>query len=160
MPLSRQWSYPAVDVSTTITGDAVVVVPNSSSDPGFNLNADSVSTPTLVTAPPSSASVYAPASYTANAASVATVVQNTLGYDANFVAYFQGTASVATFRVGTGATATPAMTTVATSISSTLLTSYDFPAYVPSGYYFSFQASQANGASVPSAGLTIIAHPV
>src|ERR1035437_6151774 len=160
MPLSRQWSYPAVDVSTTITGDAVLVVPNSSSDPGFNLNADSVSTPTLVTAPPSSASVYAPASYTANAASVATVVQNTLGYDANFVAYFQGAASVATFQIGTGPTATPPVVTVATSITSSTVQSYDFPAYVPTGYYFSFQAIQANAASVPSGALTIVAHPV
>jgi hypothetical protein len=158
MPLPRQWSYPATS-TTTEANDAVTVVAQTGG-PGFNAAFDSVQVPTIITAPPSSASVYAPASYTANTASVATVVQNTLGYDCNFVAYFQGAASVATFQIGTGPTATPPVVTVATSITSSTVQSYDFPAYVPTGYYFSFQAIQANAASVPSGALTIVAHPV
>ena len=34
------------------------------------------------------------------------------------------------------------------------------PVYVPANYYAYFQVSQANAASVPSAQLTVIAHPV
>jgi hypothetical protein len=119
-----------------------------------------VSGSTLTTSPPNSASVYAPASYTANTASVATVVRNTLGYDAQFTAYFQGAASVATFQIGVGSSATPAMTTVATSNTSGTIDTWPFTAYVPTGYYFSWQVSQANGASVPSAALTIVAFPI
>ena len=37
---------------------------------------------------------------------------------------------------------------------------WDFPAYVPAGYYYSWQVIQANGASVPSGALTIVAYPV
>ena len=37
---------------------------------------------------------------------------------------------------------------------------FTFPAYVPNGYYYSWQVSQANAASVPSAALTIVANPV
>src|SRR5665213_2923202 len=114
----------------------------------------------VVTSPPNSASVYAPASYTAHSASVATVVQNTLGYDAQFVAYFQGAASVASFQVGTGSTSPPSATTVSSNNTTATVDTWVFPAYVPSGYYFSVQAFQANGASVPSAGLTIVAYPV
>src|ERR1039458_2975138 len=51
-------------------------------------------TSTIITTPPSSASVAT--GYGANTASVAPIVQNTLGYDALFVGYFQGAASVAT----------------------------------------------------------------
>ena len=39
-------------------------------------------------------------------------------------------------------------------------TAWDFPVYVPANYYAYFQVSQANAASVPSAQLTVIAHPV
>jgi hypothetical protein len=115
-------------------------------------------TSTIVTTPAASASVAT--GYGANTASVATVVQNTLGYDALFVGYFQGAASVVTFQIGTGSTATPAMTTVATGITNAAVQTWDFPAYVPSNYYYSFQASQANGAaSVPSSAFVIVAHP-
>src|ERR1035437_4986950 len=114
MALSRQWSYPA-SANTAVAGDVTTVTP-SATQPGFSAGLDSLQVPTIVTAPPTSASVYAPASYTVNTASVATVVQNTLGYDANFVAYFQGSASVVTFQVGTAATAAAlAPVTVATS---------------------------------------------
>jgi len=160
MALPRSWIVPA---TATETDGTVISHTAPAGGPGFTLNADAVSTPTLVTAPANAASVYAPASYTAQTASVATIVQNTLGYDANFVAYFQGAASVATFQVGVSATTpptAPAVTTVATNISSATVQTYDFPAYVPSGYYYSFQASQANAASVPSAALTIVAYPV
>lgn len=159
MALARQWSYPAESSSTTITGDTVTVTPDTNA-PGFVLNADSFSSPTIVTAPPSSASVFAPGSYTANTASVATIVQNTLGYDATFTGYFTATsASVATIRVGVGPTATPTMTTIVASVTNSGGQVWSFPAYVPSGYYFSFQASQANGASVPGSALTIQATP-
>ena len=119
-----------------------------------------VSGSTVVTAPPSSASVYAPASYTSHTASVATIVQNTLGYDCQFVAYFQGACSVATFQVGVSSSATPPMTTVSTSNTSATVDTWPFAAYVPTNYYFSFQVAQANAASVPSAALTIVAYPV
>lgn len=159
MPLNRQWVYPSEGASTTVTSNTVTVVAPTGTS-GFILNADGFSSPNIVTAPANAASVYAPASYTATTASVATVVQNTLGYDANFVAYFQGAASVATFQIGTGATSPPPTTTVATSITSATTQTWDFPAYVPAGYYYSFQVSQANAASVPSAALTIVAYPV
>jgi hypothetical protein len=161
MPLARQWSYP--QTTTTTEANEAVTVAAQSGAPGFILNADGFSSPNIVTAPPNSASVYAPASYTANAASVATIVQNTLGYDALFIGYFQGTASVATFSVGVGSSATPAMVTVATNQSSpsgTILGSWEFPQYVAAGYYYSWQVSQANAASVPSGALTIVASPV
>ncbi len=159
MPLNRFWSQPNSGFSSTsVNGVVTDTVPTGA--PGYQLAADYISAPTLTTAPPSSASVYAPASYTQFTASVATVVQNTLGYDALFTAYFQGAASVATFQIGVGPTATPSATTVATSITSSSIASYDFPAYVASGYYFSFQVIQANAASVPSAALTILATPV
>lgn len=158
MPLNREWSYPANSV-TTVVGDTAIAVPGPGA-PGFNAGLDSLQVPNIVTAPPSAASVYAPASYTAQTASVATVLQNTLGYDAMFVAYFQGAASVASFQVGVGPTSPPPTTTVATSITSTTTQTWDFPLYVPAGYYYSFQASQANAASVPSGALTIVANPV
>ena len=158
MALARQWSYPETATSTIANDTVTNAAP--AGGPGFILNADGFSSPNIVTAPANSASVFAPASYTATTASVATVVQNTLGYDCIFTAYFQGAASVASFLVGVGSTATPAMTTVATSITSATIASYDFPVYVPSGYYFSFQAVQNNAASVPSAALTILATPV
>ena len=158
MALNRQWTYPQSATESSSNNAVTVVAPTGGQ--GFVLNADGFSSPNIVTAPANSASVYAPASYTATTASVATVVQNTLGYDCMFTAYFQGAASVASFLVGVGSTATPAMTTVATSITSATIASYDFPVYVPSGYYFSFQAVQNNAASVPSAALTILATPV
>ena len=65
-------------------------------------------------APPAAASVVAP-SYSAQTASVAIVVQNTLGTGAEFVGYFTGAASVATFRVGVGPTSPPPTTTVTTT---------------------------------------------
>ncbi len=156
MPLPRQWSYPAESVSTTFVGEAVVQTPNSSSDPGFNLAADSVQVPTLITAPPASASVAN--TYGPNTASVTTVVQNKLGYDAMFVGYFSGAASVATFQVGVSSASVVPVTTVATSITGTSQT-WDFPAYVPTNYYYGVNASQANGASVNST-LTVVANPV
>ena len=157
MALARSWQVP--ETSTEVNGTTVVHTAVTGGA-GFILNADAISVPNLVTAPANSASVYAPASYTANTASVATVVQNTLGYDAEFVAYFQGAASVATFQVGVSSSATPAMTTVATSVTNSAVDTHAFPAYVPSGYYYSIQVSQANAASVPSAALTIVANPV
>lgn len=160
MALARSWSYSAT-TTTTQSGETVTVAPPDANSPGFNLNADSISVPTLVTAPPSSASVYAPGSYTANTASVATVVQNTLGYDAVFTGYFTATsASVATIRVGVGATATPTMQTVVVNQSATSGPVWTFSAHVPAGYYYSFQANQANGASVPGSALTIQATPL
>ena len=157
MPLSRQWSYPQT-VTETIANDAVThAVPVG--QPGYVLNADYVSSINLVTAPANSASVYAPASYVAQTASVATVVQNTLGYDALFVAYFYGSPSVATFQTGVGSSSPVSMTTVSGTVTQTTAL-LDFPAYVPSGYYYSFQVSQANAASVPSAQLAIVATPV
>jgi hypothetical protein len=158
MALSRFFSQPNTLSSTSING---VVTDTSANGAGWNLGADSIQVPTIVTAPPNSASVFAPASYTAATASVATVVQNTLGYDAQFVAYFQGAASVASFLVGVGSSATPAMVTVAGPISSATVTAVEsFSAYVPANYYFSWQVVQANGASVPSGALTIVANPV
>ena len=159
MALSRFWSAPNSNFTSTSVNGAVTDTAVAG-QPGWNIGVDSFQAPTIVTAPPSSASVFAPASYTSQAASVATVVQNTLGYDAEFVAYFQGTASVATFQVGVGATATPAMTTVATSITNATIDTHAFSAYVPAGYYYSWQVTQANAASVPSAALTIVANPV
>lgn len=160
MPLNRSWVYPANTV-TTETPVAVTASVAATGGQGFSLSADFVSTPVFVTAPATgAASVYAPASYTAGAASVATVIQNTLGYDAVYTAYFQGSCSVASFQVGVSSTNPPLPVTVATGISSTTTASYDFPLYVPSGYFMSFQAFQANGASVPSSALTIVATPV
>ena len=159
MPLSRFWSVPANATNSVNSGD-VVQTSAPAGGPGYNAGLDSLQVPQIITAPPSSASVYAPASYTANTASVATVVQNTLGYDAMFTAYFQGAASVGTFQVGVGPTSSVAMTTVSTGITAATVQAWDFPAYVPSGYYFSFQVGQANAASVPSAALTIVATPV
>ncbi len=158
MPLSRSWSFPQTATESTAGEQTTHTAPTNG--PGFVLNADGFSSPTVVTAPPNAASVYAPASYTAQTASVATVVQNTLGYDAHFTAYFQGACSVATFQVGVGSTSTPPVVTVATSITSSSIASLDFPAYVPAGYYYSFQVSQSNAASVPNAALTIVASPV
>ena len=159
MALQRFFSGPnSIGSATSVNG--VVTEFATPGQPGWNIAADSLSSPTLVTAPPNAASVYAPASYTAATASVATVVQNTLGYDAQFVAYFQGAASVATVQIGVGATSPPPVVTVATSLSNTTVASYDFPAYVPTGYFYSIQVSQANAASVPSAALTIVAYPV
>ena len=158
MALARQWSYPETATSTIANDTVTNAAP--AGGPGFVLNADGFSSPNIVTAPANSASVFAPASYTANTASVATVVQNTLGYDCIFTAYFQGAASVASFSVGVGSSATPAMTTVATSITAATTQAWDFPMYVPSGYYYSWQVAQANAASVPSAALTIVASPV
>jgi hypothetical protein len=158
MATTRQWSYPS-STSTSTVGDVTTITPNPGT-PGFVLGADSVQVPVLVTAPPNSASVFAPASYTAQTASVATVVQNTLGYDAEFVGYFStSSSSVATFQVGVGAASPPAMTVVATSVTNTAANTVSLPAYVPAGYYYSVQASQANAASVP-ATLTIVANPV
>ena len=159
MALLRFWSVPAnaTDIATTNSTVETSALPNG---PGFSAGLDSLQVPNIVTAPASSASVYAPASYTAHAASVATVVQNTLGYDAIFTAYFQGAASVASFSVGVSSSATPPMTTVSTGITAVTVQAWDFPMYVPSGYYYSWQATQANAASVPSAALTILASPV
>ena len=157
MPLSRQWSVP--DSSTTVvTGTSVTTTPTTGGA-GFNAGLDSLQVPNIVTAPANSASVYAPASYIAQTASVATVVQNTLGYDAMFTGYFFGSPSVATFTIGVGATSPVAMTTVSGGVTQTTAL-LDFPAYVPSGYYYSFQVTQANAASVPSAQLAIVATPV
>ena len=158
MPLSRSWIVPQT-VNESTANDQITHTAQSTG-PGFIANLDALSVPNIVTAPANAASVFAPASYTANTASVATIVQNTLGYDANFVAYFQGAASVATFQIGVGATSPPPTTTVATSITSATIQTWPHTTYVPSGYYFSFQVSQNNAASVPSAGLTIVAYPV
>ena len=139
MSLSRSWSYPAdgtPDVGHSVTWTA------ESGGPGFSAALDSLQVPNIITAPANSASLYAPASYTANTASVATVVQNTLGYDAQYVAYFQGAASVATFQVGVGSSATPNMTTVVSSISNTTVQPHEFSAYVPADYYFSWQVTR------------------
>ena len=157
MALPRQFTTPATTVTTVANG--TVTEAAQAGGPGFAAAFDSLQVPNIVTAPANSASVFAPASYTMNTASVATVVQNTLGYDAEFTAFFQGSPSVATFQVGVGASSPVSMTTVATSITdaTSLCT---FPQYVPSGYYYSWQVSQANGASVPSAALTIVAAPV
>lgn len=158
MALPRSWSYPSADVSTTITNDVVTQVPNSSTDPGFNLAADSIQVPTIITAPPASTTLAN--TYGGHTASVATIVQNTLGYDVQAVAYFTGSASVASFLVGVSSTTPPAQTTVASSITS-INNTWDFPVYLPNNYYFSFQATQANGAaSVPSSSLVIAAYPV
>lgn len=159
MALSRFWSGPA-GVGTTVANDAITRTVERPSTPGFNVGLDSLQVPTFITAPPNSASVFAPASYTINTASVATVVQNTLGYDAQFVAYFStSSASVASFQVGVGSTNPPAMVTVAATVTNAAANTVSLPAHVPNGYYYSVQASQANGASVP-AQLTIVANPV
>ncbi len=160
MALARQFSAPTSDVTTINSANSTVTQTVTGAVPGWNIGVDSFQSPTIITAPPSSASVFAPASYVAQTASVATVVQNTLGYDAQFVAHFQGAASVASFQVGVGATNAPAATTVAASLTSATAAPYTFPAYVPNGYFFSFQVIQANAASVPSAQLTIMAYPV
>ncbi len=157
MALARSWVFPQTATESTVNEQTTHTA--QTGGPGFVLNADALSVPNIVTAPANSASVYAPASYTANTASVATIVQNTLGYDALFTGYFFGSPSVATFTVGVGSTATPAMTAVSGGVTQTtgLLA---FPAYVPANYYYSFQVSQANAASVPSAQLAIQATPV
>lgn len=163
MALNRQWSYPA-GVGSVTTNDMVTKTVHELGTPGFILGADQIQVPTLITAPPSTASVFAPASYTAQTASVATVVQNTLGYDAMFVGYFAvSSASVATFQVGVGPSVPVTMSTVATSVTNTTASTthiWSFPAYVPTSYYYSFQASQANGASVGAASFTVVANPV
>ena len=159
MALQRFFSQPNGGFSSTSVNGVVTDVAGPGGT-GWQIGADLVQTPTIQTAPPNAASVYAPASYTAQTASVATIVQNTLGYDAQFVAYFQGAASVATVQIGTGATSPPPVVTVATSVTSATVQTFDFPAYVPTGYFYSIQVSQANAASVPSGALTIVAYPV
>ena len=113
MATTRQWSYPATATTTEVNDVVTVTAPTPG--PGFTLGLDILQATVVQTAPGvNSASVFAPASYTAQTASVATVIQNTLGYDANFVAYFQGAASVATFQVGVSAT-TPVPVSAVTS---------------------------------------------
>lgn len=159
MALSRFFNGPA-GVSTTVANDVVSQTVERPATPGFNAGFDSLQVPTIITAPPNSASVFAPASYSVNTASVATIVQNTLGYDAQYVGYFATTsASVATFQVGVSSTTPPAMISVATNVTDTGANTVTLPAYVPNGYYYSVQASQANAASVPCT-LTIVANPV
>lgn len=159
MPLSRFFSQPA-GTNTTVANDAITKTIERAQTPGFSAGLDSLQVPTIITAPPNSASVFAPASYTSNTASVATIVQNTLGYDAQYVAYFATTsASVATFQVGVGSTTPPAMTSVATNVTDNGANTVTLPAHVPNGYYYSVQASQANAASVPCT-LTIVVNPV
>ena len=139
----------------------VVTLTAEPGGPGFSAALDSLAVPTIVTAPPSCASVYAPASYTVQTASVATVLQNSLGYDAQYVAYFQGAASVAAIQIGTGPTNPPHTVTVTPGITvGSGGHARAFPAYVPAGYYYSFQVTQANGASVLGAALTVVAYPV
>ena len=155
MALLRQWSYPANATITESSGSATAAIVGPG--PGFVLGADALSSPTFVSAPPNSASVAN--GYGANTASVATVVQNTLGYDSHLTAYFYGAASVATFVTGVGAATPVAMQTVnTTAITATNL--WTFSAYVPAGYYWSFQATQANGVAVPSSSLVTVWSPV
>lgn len=136
MPLSRYWSTPtdSYTVSDTInnTGNAVTVTVGGAS--GYNLGADSIQVPTIITAPPNAASVASAPLLKG----VPATFQNTLGYDATFIAYVHCTAaSVATIEVGVGSTATPPLTAVnsvaATNSNDNIWT---FSAPVPNGYYF------------------------
>ena len=51
------------------------------------------------------------------------------------------------------------MTTVASSFTSATNNLWTFPAYVPSGYYYSIQITQANAKGV-NGTVTIVANPV
>ena len=139
MALPRQWSYPSNATVTESNGSATATP--TGTGPGFNAGLDSLAVPNFSTAPAGSASVAN--GYGANTASVATVVQNTLGYDAHLTAYFYGAASVVTFNTGVGASAPVPMQTVnTTAITATNI--WTFSAHVPANYYWSFQAVPAN----------------
>lgn len=173
MPNPRTWTTP--QTATVTEANGVVTASATTGGPGFNLGADLVQTTTFQSFPPASASVFAPASYSVNTASVATVVQNTLGYDALFTGYAvvanpttnQLGASVASFLLGVGPSTLVAPVAVVTGYTASSVGTvaasgelFTFPAYVPNGYYYSWQATQANGASVNVASFTILATPV
>lgn len=150
MTLPRQWSYPA-GVKSTTTNDAVTQIVELPATPGYVLGADIITVPTLITAPPNSASI---------AATTGTAVQNTLGYDSLFVGYLNVTAaSVATVAVGVSSASVVATTAVVSGYTASGPDVMTFPAYVPAGYWYQISTSQANGASI-TATLTVQSTPV
>ena len=150
MTTPNSWSYPANVTVTTVNGITTETPVNPTDTFSFV-------TSNIVTTPPNSSQV---ASFPAQSASVANIQQNTLGYDAEFVGYLASSAaSVTTIAIGVGATSAPAMTNVTTNFTSAVSHVLSFPAYVPSGYYYSIKIAQANGAAVTGT-LTLIANPV
>ena len=137
---TNKWSYPANVTTTTVNGITTETPVNPTDTFSFVVN-------NVNTAP--AASSNANVTYNTNTASVATVVQNTLGYDAMLIGFFNvASASVASCQLGVGPVSPVPMTTVVSSFTDAGANTLTFPAYVPAGYYYSFQATQANGASV------------
>jgi hypothetical protein len=137
MPLARSWSSPATS-STVEVGDAVTVTPAAGA-PGFNLGADSIQTPTFITAPSNTS--------TAVGASVNTTGQNTTGADAVLGLFLNVTAaSVATISVGVSSASPVATTTnVVTSWTNASSNLVPLNLYVPNNYFYVVNTSQANG---------------
>ncbi len=147
MALPRQWSYPATTTAAVSVTTDVVTQSAPTGGPGFNLAADTIQVPTMITAPPvgtSSASVIP-----------GTPIQNPFGYDAVLSTFVQVvSASVATIAFGVGSastSATPAVatTTVVSNVSGSNLP-YSFPMYVPAGYWAELTISQPSGAATAS----------
>jgi len=143
MALPRSWSYPSADVSTTIANEAVTQSPNSVNDPGFNLCADSIQVPNIITAP-------------ANSSAAASItfgkpIQNTLGYDAYLGVFVQVTAaSVATFAQGVGSASLAGVGVTCQNVvtNTTGVNYFSFGAYVPNNYWYQLNATQGNAQSV------------